>query len=92
MFQKTLVDASSSNDMLALLATSASVGDDPSFLDFTRRSGLPPKNFSVTHTKIGPGPLKTGQQVASEGTILEDQGTTRKFLTSGRIALTMPNR
>jgi hypothetical protein len=81
IFQQTLVDADSSNTMLAMLATSAAVGDDPSFLDYSRRSGLPPRNFAVTHTKIGLGPLKTGQEVASEGTILEDLGTSRKFLT-----------
>jgi hypothetical protein len=82
IFQQTLVDADSSNDMLAILATTAAVGNDPSFMDFTRRSGLPPRNFSVTHTKIGLGPLKTGQMVASEGTILEHLGTGRKFLTA----------
>jgi hypothetical protein len=80
MYRGTLVDESSSKDMRALLAVSASTGDDPSFLDFTRRP-FPPRNFGVTHSKIGSGPLKTGRIVDSEGVIVEHSDTGRKYLT-----------
>lgn len=79
IFQKTLVDADSSNKMLNFLFDSASIGHNFSFFDYTQR-GLPPRNFSVTHSKIGLGPLKTGQIVASEGAIVERHGTNQKFL------------
>ncbi|PGB76377.1 hypothetical protein COM05_29205 [Bacillus toyonensis] len=82
MFQQTLVDSSSSNDMLNLLIVSAALGNDASYLDYTARS-LPPRNFSVTHTKIGRGPLKTMEWVASDGAILEylnSEGNGWKFI------------
>jgi hypothetical protein len=86
LFQGTLVPVQGSaaspfsGEMLAVLAVTADVGADPSFMDFTRRPGLPPRTFGVTHTKIGLGPLKTGQNVCSEGTIVEHIDTGRKFL------------
>jgi hypothetical protein len=81
IIQKTLVDPGSSNEMYNILFVTAAVGNDPSFLDYTRRHFLPIRNFSVTHSKIGLGPLKTGPMVASEGAIVEHSGTGRKFLT-----------
>lgn len=87
IFQGTLVPVPGSDpspfssDMLAMLAVTADVGDDPSFMDFTRRPSIqPPRTFSVTHTKVGIGPLKTGQLVCSEGTIVENLEAERKFL------------
>ena len=80
IFQKTLVDTDSSQEMLNILFTTAAVGNDESFMDSTRRRGLPHRNFSVTHSKIGLGPLKTGRMVASEGAIVEHIETRRKFL------------
>ncbi|MFI6600187.1 serine hydrolase [Nonomuraea sp. NPDC050536] len=79
IFSGTLVDQASSNDMLAILATSATVGDDPSYMDFTRRA-LTPRSFTVTHTKIGLGPLKTGQMVTSDGSIVEHGDSGRRFV------------
>jgi hypothetical protein len=76
----TLVDASSSGQMLAILATTAAAGADPSFMDFTRRPTFPARSFTVTHTKIGVGPLKTGATVASEGSIVEHAETGRQFV------------
>jgi beta-lactamase family protein len=79
IFQGTLVNNDSSNDMLAMLGTSASVGPDPSFMDFTRRH-VPARSFTVTHTKVGAGSLNSGPTVNSEGSIVEHGDTGRKFL------------
>jgi hypothetical protein len=76
----TLVDAASSTDFSAHLQVTASAGADPSFMDKTRRPQLPFRNFSVTHTKIGSGPLKDGRTVLSEGTVVEHMGSDRKFI------------
>ncbi|WP_192582869.1 hypothetical protein [Streptomyces triticiradicis] len=78
--RRTLVDPGSSNFMHALLATSASVGDDPSYLDFTRRSALPPRDFGVLDSKIGRGPLKTGIQVLSEAAVVETSDSAQQFV------------
>lgn len=79
IFSGTLVDQAASNDMLAILGTSAAVGDDPSYMDFTRRA-LTPRSFTVTHSKIGLGPLKTGQMVTSDGAIVEHGDSGRRFI------------
>jgi len=82
MFQQTLVDSVSSTEMLNMLFVSAAVGNDPSFLDYTRRR-LPPRNFAVTHSKIGSAPLKTRKYVASDGAILEhivSSGVGKRFI------------
>jgi hypothetical protein len=82
MFQETLVDDGSSTEMLKKLNTSATIGKFPSLLDDKRR-GLPPRNYKVTHSKIGLGALKTGAMVGSDGAIVEyklSDGTTRKFI------------
>ena len=76
----TLVDALSSTDFSAHLQTSAAGGFDPSFMDKTRRPGLPFRNFGVTHTKVGLGPLKDGRTVISEGTVVEHLTSGRKFI------------
>ncbi|MEU2062485.1 hypothetical protein [Streptomyces sp. NPDC013455] len=78
--RRTLVDAESSNLMHALLATSAFVGDDPSYLDFTRRPALPVRDFGISDSKIGHGPLKTGTQVNSEGAVVEVSDPTQQFV------------
>lgn len=75
----TLVNADSSARMLALLEEGARTGD-PSFIDASRREGLGSAAFTVTHTKIGLGPLKTGQIVVSEGTVVRDNGSGRQFI------------
>ncbi|MFD6274613.1 hypothetical protein ACFWFI_03345 [Streptomyces sp. NPDC060209] len=79
IIRRTLVDSGSSNFMHALLGTSASVGDDPSFLDFTRRR-LPPRDFTVLESKIGHAPLKTGIPVDSEVAVVEVSDPTRQFV------------
>ncbi|MFD5317689.1 hypothetical protein [Streptomyces sp. NPDC127098] len=78
--RRTLVDPVSSNLMHALLATSASVGDDPSYLDFTRRPGLPPRDFGVLDSKIGREKLKTGIPVLSEGAVVESSDPAQQFV------------
>lgn len=84
IFQRTLVDSTSCDAMLALIAESA-VGPDPSWMEGTRRRDLKllPTSFIITHTKIGLGPLKAvngGVDVTSEGTIVEHVPTRRKFI------------
>jgi hypothetical protein len=81
MFRHTLVDAGSSDEMLALL-DDAAAGPDPSWMV---RPGIAPADisFGVTETKIGLGPLKPvsgGFDVASEGTIVQHFDTGRKFI------------
>ena len=66
--------------MLAMLRTSASDGPDPSWMDFTRQVNFPFRSFGVTATKVGIGPLKTEQMVASEATIVEHGDTGRRFV------------
>lgn len=82
MFQQTLVDSGSSTEMLNMLFVTAAVGDDPSYLDYNRRQ-LPPRNFAVTHSKIGSGPLKTGAIVISDAAIVEfivSSGVGKRFI------------
>lgn len=59
--------------MLALLARAVAVPEV--FID----RASPPLHFTVTHTKVGLGPLKAGPDVSSEGSILvHDSG--KKFV------------
>ncbi|QEQ20452.1 hypothetical protein [Bacillus sp. BS98] len=82
IFQRSLVDDTSSFEMGKLLSDSANIGDDSSWLDFNSR-GLPTRNFTVTGSKIGHGPLKSRNWVASEGAVIKrklSDNTERKFI------------
>lgn len=70
-----------SSDMRKLLSDAQSVGDS-SFMTTGARpgiNGLGP-GFTITHSKIGLGPLKAGGDVASEATILNHDGTGQQFI------------
>ncbi|WP_045520505.1 hypothetical protein [Neobacillus niacini] len=80
IFQHTLVDYKSISEnnntysrlMEMLLMVSAAEGDNGSWLDFKRHKPLfPERRFSVTHSKIGFGQLKSRDWVASEGAIVQ---------------------
>jgi hypothetical protein len=80
IFQHTLVPYKSTfeNDntfsrlMEILLMVSAAEGNNGSWLDFRRHKPLfPERRFNVTHSKIGFGPLKSRDWVASEGAIIQ---------------------
>ena len=77
--QRTLVSAEASAQMNKLWYDAAH-GIDASFIDHERRA-LSTRSYSVTHTKVGLGPLKTGATVASDATLLVHVPTERKFLT-----------
>jgi hypothetical protein len=81
--ERLLVDASSSDAMLALLAE-AQFGPDAEPGWITRPEfASPGTSIAGTHTKIGLGPLKPengGFDVASEGTILVQTDTGRAFI------------
>lgn len=81
--RRTLVDADASVRMSKLLADAATIGPDASFMDHARRQreGIIARSFFITHNKVGLAPLKTGQMVASEATIVIHGPTDRKFLT-----------
>ncbi|HZU82734.1 MAG TPA: hypothetical protein VE987_07450, partial [Polyangiaceae bacterium] len=64
LFDRTLVDSASSDEMLTLLTTSVAAGE----VYITRASGL---DFTVTNGKLGLGPLKSGGDVCSEAAILQ---------------------
>src|SRR5262245_25998590 len=69
-------------DASKLLQDAAIAGQDAAFIDHVRRPGqIAPRSFSVTHNKVGLGPLKTGATVASEATILNHAPSNRNFLT-----------
>jgi hypothetical protein len=77
MFDGTLVGGSSSADMLALLEKAVAVPEV--FID---RPEVFPNHFTVTHTKVGLGPLKPkngGVNVYSEGSIMTHK-SGRKFV------------
>jgi hypothetical protein len=76
----TLIDPISSTDIGAHLQVTAAAGPDASFMDETRRPELPARNFKVTHTKVGSGPLKDGRTVLSEGTVVKHRSTDRRFI------------
>lgn len=69
-----------SKEMLDILFVSAASGNNESYLDWTRRKQLPKRNFSVTHSKIGLGQLKTREWVASDSAIVEHIETGRRFI------------
>ena len=85
LFEKTTIDARSSDsiceEMLQLLADSA-VGPDPSWMQDGVREGVTglASTFTITHTKIGDGPLKTGGSVASEATIVQHNPSGKEFM------------
>jgi hypothetical protein len=60
-------------EMLALLASAVAVPE----VFINRASAL---DFTVTHTKVGLGPLKTGSDVWSEGSILRHDPSGREFV------------
>lgn len=78
----TLVDSLSSTDFGAHLQVSAAEGADPSFMVKGKppRDTLPVRNFDVTHTKIGLGPLKTNRIVISEGAVVQHRASTHRFV------------
>ena len=78
----TLVDSVASTDFSAHLQVSAAQGADPSFMVHGRppRDTLPVRNFDVTHTKIGLGPLKTNRVVISEGAVVQHRATEHRFI------------
>jgi len=67
----TIVSQHSCSDMLNFLALAlTTLGES-----FINRPTPPPK-FTVDNTKLGLGPLKTGQSVASEASIVSRNGTS----------------
>jgi hypothetical protein len=94
LFEKTTIDSRSPDsicdEMLALLAD-ATVGADPSWLTAGVRPGVTglSSDFSVTHTKIGLGPLNAGGDVASEATIVQHNPTGKKFIVVWQNALNL---
>lgn len=70
-----------SAEMLSLLSDAQSVGDSSWMTtgDRTGYDGLG-AGFTITHCKIGLGPLKTGADIASEATILNHDDTGTQFL------------
>ncbi|MDX2299939.1 MAG: hypothetical protein NW204_09460 [Xanthomonadaceae bacterium] len=74
----SLVDSSASSDIDQLLRNTAS-GPEPSWMDGTRRD-TGSSDFTVTHTKIGVGPLKTGKSVFSEASVIVPNGETKQFI------------
>jgi hypothetical protein len=78
--QRTLVSDEASTQM-AKIWFDAAHGPDASFIDHERRPELTTRSYSVTHTKVGLGPLKSGATVASEATLLVHVPSDRKFLT-----------
>ena len=73
---RAVADAEACDEMLALLASAVAVPEV--FLD--RASDL---DLTVTHTKVGLGPLKAkngGANVCSEGSIVRHDGSGRTFV------------
>jgi hypothetical protein len=68
-------------EMLALLSDAQSVGDS-SWMTTDARPGYDGlgAGFTITHCKIGLGPLKAGPDIASEATILNHDDTNTQFL------------
>jgi hypothetical protein len=90
LFEKTTIDSGGHDkicgEMLGLLAATT-LGQDPSWMkagarpDITGLDGA----FSITHTKIGLGPLKPengGFEVASDASIVQHNPTGKKFITA----------
>jgi len=76
MARGTLVDDSSSKDMLSLLGDAAK--NRHSAIDWAAQ-GLPKQPYTVTHSKIGIGPLKGGGVILSEATILTHGPSGNRF-------------
>ncbi len=76
LHDSTVADSESCDAMLALLASAVAVPE----VFIGRASAL---DFSVTHTKVGVGPLKAkngGANVCAEGSIVRHDGTGRTFV------------
>jgi hypothetical protein len=80
-------------EMLDLLAAAQS-GLDASFLTTGRRQGVDGlgAGFTITHTKIGLGPLNAGGEVASEATILRHDASGRRFIVVWQNLLNLIDR
>lgn len=79
-----LVDAASSQEMLEYLHRAVTyqheVWIDRTVENGTPQGGLDPSEFTVTHNKLGVGPLKTNESVYSEASILQHNATGRRFV------------
>jgi hypothetical protein len=73
-----LVDASASADIEQLLRDTAA-GPEPSWMD-SSRPDIGSSDFTVTHTKIGLGPLKIGKNVFSEASVIVPNGESKQFI------------
>jgi len=84
MADSKLVDAASSNEMLEYLHRAVTykheVWIDRIIDDGVPQGGLDPSEFTVTHNKLGVGPLKTNESVYSEASILRHNDTGRRFV------------
>ncbi|MGW2089481.1 hypothetical protein [Streptomyces sp. NPDC001880] len=81
------------SEMRDLLADAQSVGDR-SFMTTGARPGLNGlgAGFTITHSKIGLGPLNAGGVVASEATILSHNDTGQQFLVVWQNLLNLNDR
>ena len=81
---ETLVDAASSQEMLAYLHRAVTyqheVWIDRTVEDGSPQGGLDASEFTVTHNKLGVGPLKTSASVYYEASILQHNATGRRFV------------
>jgi hypothetical protein len=77
-----LVDADSSTAMLELLRRAYDEGQEY-FL--TRPAGL---SYTQTHTKVGLAPLKSGQEVASEASIIVGNINKKRFVVAWQNVVT----
>jgi len=84
MADSKLVDAASSKEMLEYLHRAVTykheVWIDRTIDDGVPQGGLDPSEFTVTHNKLGVGPLKTNESVYSEASILQHNATGRRFV------------
>ena len=85
LVEGTVLDSRSvdgiASDMRQLLVDAQAVGG-PSWMTTGARNGINGlgPGFTITHCKIGLGPLKVGGDVASEATILQHDGTGQQFI------------
>ncbi|MFD8543123.1 hypothetical protein [Streptomyces sp. NPDC059649] len=81
------------SDMRDLLADAQSAGDS-SFMTTGARQGLNGlgAGFTITHSKIGLGPLNAGGDVASEATVLSHDDTGQQFLVVWQNLLNLNDR
>lgn len=73
----SLVSTAESQEIAQLLADTAN-GPEPSWMDRRRDTGS--RQFNVTHTKIGVGPLKSGANIFSEGSVVEAEAGGPPFI------------